>query len=118
MIYAPSGVGSRVGGVLRASSMVMVREERKEVAIVMPCVRASRRYPRAMLWVCADMEGSGSAVEDCINIVERHHGAQCASPLRSQRRRGGRMVYLVFVDGVFGCVRYMAHGIDCSRIGL
>ena len=92
--------------------MVMVSEERKEVVIVMPCVSASRRYPCAMLWLCADMEGNGSAVEDCISSAERHHGAQCASPLRSERRRGGRMIYQVFVDGVSGCVRYMAHGID------
>ena len=71
-----------------------------------------------MLWVCADMEGSGKDVEDCTKIVVRHQGAQCASPRRSERRRGGRMRYLVVVDGVSGWVRYKAHGMDCSRMGL
>ena len=64
------------------------------------------------------MEGSGRAEEDCTRIAVRHQGAQCASPLRSERRRGGRIRYLVVVDGVSGWVRYMAHGMDCSRIGL
>ncbi len=79
-MYAPSGVGSRVGGVLRSYGMVMVSEERKEVAIDMPCVRASRRYPCAMLWLCADIEGNGSAVEDCIRIAERHMGPSVRPP--------------------------------------
>ena len=30
MMYVPSGVGSRVGGALRSSDVVMVSEERKE----------------------------------------------------------------------------------------
>jgi len=42
-----------------------------------------------MVGLCADMEGMGRDVEDCTRIVERHHGAQCASPLMSERRRGG-----------------------------
>ncbi len=117
-MYAPSGVGSKVGGALRSSSVVMVSEERKVVAISMPCASASRRYPCAMLLLCADMDGNGSAVDDCISNADRHQGAQCASPLRSERRRGGRMIYLVDVDGVSGCVRYMAKGMDCSRMGL
>ncbi len=75
MMYAPSGVGSRVRGGVRFSGMVMSSEEREEVAITMPCVSASRRYPCAMLWVCADMDGNCGDVEDCINIDERHHGA-------------------------------------------
>ena len=75
MMYAPSGVGSRVRGGLRSFGIVMASEERKEVAITMPCVSASRRYPCAMLWVCADMDGNCGDVEDCISIDERHHGA-------------------------------------------
>ena len=84
----------------------------------MPCVSALSRYPCAMLWLCVDMVGNGRDVEDCTRIVERHHGAQCVSPLRSERRRGGRMRYLAGVDGVSGWVRYMSHGMDCSRMGL
>ena len=49
MIYAPSGEGSSVGGALYSSGVVMVSEERKVFAISMPCERASRRYPCAML---------------------------------------------------------------------
>ena len=68
--------------------------------------------------LCADMEGKGMDVGDCTKIVVRHQGAQCVSPLKSERRRGGRIRYLVVVDGVSGWVRYMAHGMGCSRIGL
>ena len=118
MMYAPSGVGSRGGGDLRSSGTVMVSEDRKELAISMPCVSAERRYPCAMSWVCADMEGSGRDVKDCTRIVVRHHGAQCASPLRSERRRGGRRVYLVGVVGVSGWVRDITHGMDCNLKGL
>ena len=64
------------------------------------------------------MEGNGRDVRDCIKMDVRHQGAQCASPLRSERRRGGRMRYLVVVDGVSGWVRYRAHGMGCRRIGL
>ncbi len=71
-----------------------------------------------MFWLCADIEGKGRDVDDCIRAVVRHHGAQCASPMRSKRRRGGRMKYMVVVDGVSGWVRYMEHGMDCSRMGL
>ncbi len=49
MMYAPSGVGSSTGGDLYASGVVIVSEERKVFAIPMPCERASRRYPCAML---------------------------------------------------------------------
>ena len=35
------------------------------------------------------MEGMGRDVGDCTSIAERHHGAQCASPLRLERSRGG-----------------------------
>ena len=118
MMYAPSGEGSSVGGVLYSAGVVMVNEERKAFAISNPCARASWRYPCAMLWLCADMEGNGRDVADCTRIAVRHHGAQCASPRRSERRRGGRMRYLVVVDGVSGWVRYRAHGIDCRRMGL
>ena len=47
-----------------------------------------------------------------------YHGAQCASPLRSERRRGGRIRYLVDVEGFSGWVRWRVHGIDCRRMGL
>ena len=42
-----------------------------------------------MVGLCANMEGMGRDVGDCTGIVERHHGAQCASPFRSERRRRG-----------------------------
>ncbi len=84
----------------------------------MPCVSALSRYPCAMLWLFADIEGKGRDAEECIMTVVRHHGAQCVSPLRSERRRGGRMRNLVVVDGVSGWVKYMAHGMNCSRMGL
>ncbi len=45
MMYAPSGVGRSVGGDLYSSSVVMLSVERKGIAISMPRVRASRRYP-------------------------------------------------------------------------
>jgi len=35
-----------------------------------------------------DIEGMGREVMDCTGIAERHHGAQCAPPLRSKRGRG------------------------------
>jgi hypothetical protein len=60
-------------------------------------------------WLCADMEGKGRDVEDCTNIVVRHHGAERASPLRSERRRGGRMRYLMVVDGFVGEVEGTMH---------
>jgi len=118
MKYAPSGVESSAGGALRSSDVLIVSEERKEFAISMPCVSAWRRYPCAMVGLCGDMEGRGRDVVDCTKTDERHHGAQCASALRSERRRGGRIRYLAGVDGVSGWVRYMAHSMDCSRMGL
>ena len=118
MMYAPSGVGSSGGGALSASDVVMAIEERNVIAISMPFVRASRRYPCAMLWLCADMEGNGKDVCYCTRIAVRHHGAQWVSPLRLVRRRGGRMRYLVVLDGVSGWVRYRANGMDCRRMGL
>ena len=66
----------------------------------------------------ADMEGKGRDVVDCTRMAERHHGAQCLSPLRSERRRGGRMRYLVGVEGLSGWVRKATLGIDCRRKGL
>ncbi len=117
-MYAPSGVGSNDGGDVRSSDVGMESDERKEVAISMPCVSAACRYPCASSGFCADMEGNGRDVGDCTRTAVRHHGAQCASPLRSERRRGGRMRYLVFVVGVSGCVRYRAQGMDCRRTGL
>ncbi len=90
MMYAPSGVGSSVGDVLRYSGVIMLGDERYEFAISMPCVSAWRRYPCVVVWLCADMEGKGRDAEDCTRSDLRHHGAQWASPLRSeQRRRGG-----------------------------
>jgi hypothetical protein len=71
-----------------------------------------------MLWLSADIEGKGRDVGDCTSMAVRHHGAQWASPLRSERRRGGRMRYLVGVDGFSGWVRWRVHGIDCRRMGL
>ena len=68
-------MGNSVGDVLRYSSVVMLREEKYELAISMPCVSAWRRYPCAVVWLCADMEGKGRDVGDCANIVVRHHGA-------------------------------------------
>ena len=58
-----------------------------------------------MVGLCADMEGMGRDVGDFTNIVVRHHGAQCAPPLRSERRLGVRMRYLVVVEGLSGWVR-------------
>ncbi len=48
MMYAPSGVGRSGGDELYFSEVGMSSDERKVVAIPMPCVRASRRYPCAM----------------------------------------------------------------------
>ena len=48
MMYAPSGEGSSAGGALSASEVVMAIEVRNVIAISMPVVRASRRYPCAM----------------------------------------------------------------------
>ncbi len=59
-----------------------------------------------MVGLCADMEGLGRDVGVCTSIDVRHHGAHCASPLRSERRRGeGRMRYLVVMEGLSGWVR-------------
>ncbi len=71
-----------------------------------------------MVWSCADIERKGRDVGDCTSMVMRHHGAQSASPLNSERRRGGRMRYLVVVAGLSGWVRYRAQGMDCRRMGL
>ena len=54
----------------------------------------------------------------CLRKDVRHHGAQKASPVRSDRRRGGRMRYLVVLDGLSMWVRYRAQGIDWRRMGL
>ena len=54
---------------------------------------------------CADMEGMGRDVGDCNSIAVRHQGGQCASPLKSERRRGGRIRYLVGVEGISVWVR-------------
>ena len=78
---------------------------RYDMAIFMPCVSAWMRYPWVVVWLCADMEDRGRDVGDCTRIDVRHHGAQWASPLRSARRRGGQMRYLVVVDGLSGWVR-------------
>ena len=82
-------MGSSVGDVLRYSGVIMLSDERYELAISMPCMSAYRRYPCDVVWLCADMEGTGRDVEDCTKSDVRHHGAQWASPLRSQRRRRG-----------------------------
>jgi hypothetical protein len=89
MMWAPSGVCSSVGDVLRYSGVVMLSEERYELTVSMACVSACRRYPCVVVWLCVDMEGKGRDVGDCNDIAVCHHGAQCASPLRSKRRRGG-----------------------------
>ena len=47
------------------------------------------------------MEGKGRDVGGCTSMAVRHHGAQWASPLGSERRREGRIRYLVDVDGFF-----------------
>jgi hypothetical protein len=98
-------MGSSMGEVFMKSGGIMSCEERYEVAMSMPCVSAWRRYPCGMLWLCAEMEGKGRDVGDCTSIDVRHHRDQCASPLRSERRLGGRKRYLVVVDGFFGWVR-------------
>jgi len=98
-------VRSSEGDVLRYSGVLMLSDERYELAISMPCVSAWRRYLCDVVWLCVNMEGKGRDVGDCTNIFVRHHGAHCASPLRSERRRGGRMRYLVVMDGFSGWVR-------------
>ncbi len=40
MMYAPSGVGSSAGVAFRWAVVTTVRDERKEMAISTPCVRA------------------------------------------------------------------------------
>ena len=71
-----------------------------------------------MVGLCADIEGTGRGVGDCTRKAERHHGAQWMSPLRSVRRRGGRMRYLIGVEGLSGWVRKVTKGMDWSRRGL
>ena len=71
-----------------------------------------------MVGLYADMEGMGKGVGDCTKMAKRHHGAQWVSPLRSERRRGGRMRYLIGVVGLSGWVRNRTLGIDCRRRGL
>ena len=88
-MYAPSGVGRSVGAVMRWCGVTTVRDARKADAISMPWVSAWWRYPWVMVGLCAGIEGIGREVGDCTRIVERHHGAQCASPFRSERMRGG-----------------------------
>ena len=95
-------MGSSVGGVLRYSGVIMLSDERYELAISMPCMSAWRRYHCVVVWLCADMEGKGRNVEDYTRSDARHHGAQWVSPLRSERRRGGRMRYLVVMEGPSG----------------
>ena len=104
-MYAPSGVGSSVGVVVRYSGVTTLSDVRYDMAISMPCMSAWRRYPCVVVWLCAAMEWKGKDVGDCTNIDVRHHGAQCASLLRPKRRRGGRMRYLVVVEGLSGWVR-------------
>ena len=70
-----------------------------------------------VMGMCADMEGKGRDMGDYTCIDVRHHGAKCASPLRSERRRG-LMRYLVVVDGLSGWVRSKAQGLDWRRIRL
>ena len=117
-MYAPSGVGCSVGVALRWSGVASVRDARKELAISMPWVSAWWRYPCVVVGSCTDIEGMGRGVVDWIRRAVRHHGAQCVSPLRSDRRRGGRMRYLVGVEGLSGWVRKTTVGIDCRRRGL
>ena len=117
-MYAPSGVGCNVGVALRWFGVTDVWDARKEMAISIPLVRAWWRYPWVMVGLCADIEGKGRGVGDCTKMAERLHGAQCVSPLRSERRRGGRMRYLIGVEGLSGWVRNKTQGMDCSRSGL
>ncbi len=45
IMYAPSDVGSSVGGVLSYSGVAMLSDVRYDMAVSMPCVNAWRRYP-------------------------------------------------------------------------
>ena len=103
-------MGSSVGDVLMHSGGVMLSDERYELAISMLCVSAWRRYPWAVVWLYTDMEGRGRDVEDCIRIDVRHHGAQRASPLRSERRREG-------ADEVPSCRGRALRGSEVEGIG-
>jgi hypothetical protein len=98
-------VGSGVGVVVRYSGVTTLSDVRYDMAIYMPCMSAWWRYPCEVVWLCADMKGTDRDMGDCTNIDVRHHGAQCASPLRSERRRGGRVRYRVVVEGLSGWVR-------------
>ena len=64
MMYAPSGVGKSSGVARWESGMVRLSEEKYVCAISMPCVSAWRRYPCAVMGLCADMEGRGRDVGD------------------------------------------------------
>ena len=105
MTYALSSVVRSVGVVVRYSDVTTFMDVRYAMAISMPCVSAWRRYPCVVVWLCADMEGRVRDVGDCTRIEMRHHGAEWASPLRPERRRIGRMRYLVVVDVLSGWVR-------------
>ena len=71
-----------------------------------------------MVGLCADMEGMGRDVGDCTSIDVRHHGARCASPLRSERRRGGADVVPGCCGGTLrvGEVENAGHGLETERI--
>ena len=58
------------------------------------------------------MLGRCSAAEDCTRTAVRHHGAKKVSPLRSERRRGGRTRYLMESLGLSAWVRYRELDID------
>ncbi len=66
----------------------------------------------------ANMMGRGSAVEDCTKTAVHHHGAQYVSPIRSERRRGGRTRYLMEFPGLSGWVRKRKLGMNWRRMGL
>jgi len=72
-----------------------------------------------MVGLCEDMEGLGRDVEVCTCIAERHHGAQCASPLsRSGRRREGADEVPGWCGGTLrmGKVENAGHGLQTERV--
>ena len=101
--------------------MTTASDDKKEIAISIPWASAWWRYPWVVVGLCADIEGMGREVVGCTSIAERHHGAQCALPLRSERRRrGGADEVLSWCGGALrvGEVESAGHGLETESTGV
>jgi hypothetical protein len=72
-----------------------------------------------MVGLCADTKGMGKEVGDYTSITVRHQEAQCAPPLRSERRRGGGADEVPgWCGGTLrmGEVEYARHGLETEGV--